>query len=222
MNIKLNETSEDITIKRGDIEKSIFKNIYGYIVVNGTSVSKAISPGIHYIFKEVTDLTITFENIITKEVNEFSFEFDSGDVATNLSLPNNIGTENGNTLTIEANAHYIIKIHYSQDGRYFCNWIKYLGGGAYIIDDDAYIVSTSGTGSGAIITMSRNVTKDEIVDNFWISTPYGDVISQSDPTYDIKLAMRSGGQVGVLSYNNDIITLTSYSGPPITEFKWGY
>ena len=90
------------------------------VITDETSIT--LNPNIYYSFGTVTQLTITFANVITGINNEYIFEFDSGSTATTLSIPATvIGI---NTEAIKANKHYEISIKYDASNQNYYGLIQ--------------------------------------------------------------------------------------------------
>lgn len=90
--------------------------------VTEANITQTLNPNIYYSFGTVTQLTITFANVITGINNEYIFEFDSGNTATTLSIPATvIGI---NTATIKANKHYEISIKYDASNNNYYGLIQ--------------------------------------------------------------------------------------------------
>lgn len=151
MRIVLKDSNDDLQLKRAsktvdllstlnklleDVESK--ETIINIIHIRGLDVSQTLENGNHYVFEEVSSLVISIGTTETNNINKFSFEFDSGSTPTVLTLPSGMGYIGG-APTIEANAHYYFEIEKSYDGRYFCKYEKYTGGGSYIYPENNII-----------------------------------------------------------------------------------
>lgn len=81
------------------------------LVENSDETTLEIEPNKYYQFGEVTELNITLkEPTDTTILNEYMFEFVSGETATTLTLPDTNIWGNDNELTVETNKRYEINI----------------------------------------------------------------------------------------------------------------
>lgn len=86
--------------------------ILGYVeAVTGSTPSKQLTAGKHYVFGTVTSVTVTFASAIAGVVNEYTFEFDSGSTAATLNVPNTVVWQE--TPSIKTNKHYEVSIKYN-------------------------------------------------------------------------------------------------------------
>lgn len=77
-------------------------------IISCTSITQIIQPNKFYVWNEVAQLNITIEAGISGIINEYQFQFDSGDTPTVLTLPTTIKWL-GNS-TILANKTYQVSI----------------------------------------------------------------------------------------------------------------
>ena len=69
-----------------------------------------LTPNTFHVWSEVTSLTLTFEEGSSGVSNEYLFQFESGNEATTLALPDSIVWSNGDTPVIESKCTYQISI----------------------------------------------------------------------------------------------------------------
>lgn len=116
-NIKLNQRSGEKIYNEYESEwhwkfNSKWDNVSSTenIYINSIITEYTIKPNKFYIWDEVSSLTITLEPEIPNVVNEYMFQFTSGDTATTLSLPSYIKWVNDEIPIIEPNYIYQISI----------------------------------------------------------------------------------------------------------------
>ena len=103
------KTDDDVMLGGGGTTplSSLQKKI---TVESSTETTKEISPNKLYTFGEVTALNITLAAGEDGAYNEYMFEFNSGDTATVLTLPETVKWLNGSMPTIEPNKTYQVSI----------------------------------------------------------------------------------------------------------------
>ena len=79
---------KNITIKNNIISSKV--SIVTVDLTSGTTINTSIYPNKMYLFGEKTDITITFNTGDNKIVNEYMFQFNSGNTATTLNVPNTV------------------------------------------------------------------------------------------------------------------------------------
>ena len=79
---------KNITIKKNVISAKV--SIVTVDLTSGTTINTSIYPNKMYLFGEKTDITITFNTGDDKIVNEYMFQFNSGNTATTLNVPNTV------------------------------------------------------------------------------------------------------------------------------------
>ena len=79
---------KNITIKNNIISSKV--SIVTVDRTSGTTINTSIDPNKMYLFGEKTDITITLNTGDDKIVNEYMFQFTSGNVATTLNVPNTV------------------------------------------------------------------------------------------------------------------------------------
>lgn len=92
-------------------DKQKMDGVLGLTIVTGTTVTQVLSPNMVYSFGEMESLTITLDTPLNGVNNQYIFEFDSGSIATVLSVPNNVIWPD--TLVIQAGKHYEMNIKYN-------------------------------------------------------------------------------------------------------------
>ena len=78
------------------------------VLIEGATPTQSISPNKFYKFKSVTTLTITFAPETPNVLNEYMFQFTSGETATVLNMPDSIKWIGDHT--IEPNKTYQVSI----------------------------------------------------------------------------------------------------------------
>lgn len=81
------------------------------LVEHGTNdTTFMLTPNTFHVWGEITSLTLTFEEEESGVANEFLFQFESGETATTLTLPDNLIWANDDTPVIESNYTYQVSI----------------------------------------------------------------------------------------------------------------
>lgn len=80
----------------------------GTALINKSEITATILPNVFYKWGEVDSLTISFEEETPNILNEYMFEFESGDTATILTVPNTVKWIN--EPSIEPNSIYQVSI----------------------------------------------------------------------------------------------------------------
>ena len=78
------------------------------VLIEGATPTQSISPNKFYKFGNVTTLTITFSPEIPNVLNEYMFQFASGETATVLNMPDSVKWIGDHT--IEPNKTYQVSI----------------------------------------------------------------------------------------------------------------
>lgn len=82
--------------------------IMSSVLIEGATPTQSISPNKFYKFESVTTLTITFSPEIPNVLNEYMFQFTSGETATVLNMPDSVRWIGDHT--IEPNKTYQVSI----------------------------------------------------------------------------------------------------------------
>lgn len=78
------------------------------VLIEGATPTQSISPNKFYKFGSVTTLTITFSPETPNVLNEYMFQFTSGETATVLNMPDSVKWIGDHT--IEPNKTYQVSI----------------------------------------------------------------------------------------------------------------
>lgn len=191
---------ENLNIQRNDSTFQIFKTGFN---VGGKDITILLQPWQHYVFEEVTQLTITLNATEENAINIFSFEFDSGVTPTvfELDIDEPIGYINGSP-TIEANSHYYFYVEKSYDGRYFCKWEKYIGGGSYIYPPKRNnVIKYKANSKLAETTSSKNqgLHVNSFIDR------NGNILSIVSHTFN------NSTNIGTIEFSDDIELIDNYA-----------
>lgn len=99
------------TSARSVTAERLRKGCNGYVTaVSGTSITQELQAGIFYSFGVLTALTVTLQTPVSGMVNEYKFEFTSGNTAATLSIPASV--KGIDATAIEVFKHYEISIKY--------------------------------------------------------------------------------------------------------------
>ncbi len=91
---KINKKQDKL--KAGDniiIENNVISSKVSIVTIDqtsGSTIETSIDPNKMYLFGEKTDITITLNTGEIGIVNEYMFQFESGNVATTLNVPNTV------------------------------------------------------------------------------------------------------------------------------------
>lgn len=105
-NIKtINSTS---LLGSGDIE--VGGSAFPKIIMPSSTTTATLQPNTFYEWGEMASLNLTLANEVSGIENKYIFRFESGDVATSLTLPASVKWSEGITPTIKTTSKYIISI----------------------------------------------------------------------------------------------------------------
>jgi len=177
-------------------------------VVSGSTVTQQLSPNTHYVFGCVDSLTITLGSPTSDIVNEYSFEFDSGNTATALTLPSNVEFEADTTPT--TNNHYEINIKYNQStGSYFgliSSWFYIHLPDNSILLDRVPNSDSDESQTGNISRKSKNYSYTNGVDVYYYNTSTNVVDKVTNKAY-------SDGTNLTVEYGYQLITISTAANP---------
>lgn len=100
--------SGDIVISSGS--SSSGSGAYALIEHDTNDTTYTLTPNTFHVWGEVGSLTLTFGEEQSGVANEYLFQFESGETATTLTLPNNLIWANDDTPVIESNYTYQVSI----------------------------------------------------------------------------------------------------------------
>lgn len=105
-----NNQNEIVTISTDKTNENKFSQKVLFIDGSNGDVNQTIKPNTFYNFGVCTNLTLSFEDEINGILNEYMFQFTSGETATVLNLPKDIKWLNGTVPTIEPLKVYQVSI----------------------------------------------------------------------------------------------------------------
>lgn len=85
-------------------------NVYSLISMSSSATTQVLEPNTYYVWDEVSELDLSFNEGNVNQTNEYVFQFKSGENTTTLLLPDNIKWANNIPPNINANKLYQISV----------------------------------------------------------------------------------------------------------------